>query len=477
MDFVNARRLGNKFRTVLGIAGEHGGDNALLANLSDGFHRILFQGVGNDDVADEFAVSGNQHLRAEADFLPLGQVNPMGFQQLPVAAEELAQGGVRRNSLTGNFLKIGGLFDGNALFLGGGDDAHGDGVGGEQLTAGGHGQKLAFADAFPGGKRGLNHEVALGDGAGFVHDHGLDAAQRLDCIAALEENVLLGGGADAGEEGQGHAENQRAGTGDDQEGQSGEDGGGAGGTAQDGFRTGIGRVNEEVPAGNQEGQHQRHHQSADNHGGGVHPGKPGDEFVDIGFIGGGVFHGIQNPGDHGLFQQLFCPDFQSAGGVDAAGDHAVADGGLHGHRLTGDGRGVDPAFPLDDHAVQGNPVAGAHQQNVAHVGFLRVNDPDVLANHQVDYLRPQIHRVHDLLAALADGTILKILADAIEEHNAHGLGKVPDGECTQCGNGHQEILVKDLTLFDVPEGGHQNLAAQNQVGQGQHAQKHRGGSA
>ena len=67
----------------------------------------------------------------------------------------------------------------------------------------------------------LYHEVALGDGAGLIHDDGLYVIERLERRAALEQDATPRACADAGEVGQRHAEHQRARARDNEEGHRG----------------------------------------------------------------------------------------------------------------------------------------------------------------------------------------------------------------------------------------------------------------
>ena len=62
-------------------------------------------------------------------------------------------------------------------------------------------------------------EDAHGQGAGFVKDHRSGAGQRLQVIGALDQDAGLTRAADTGEEAQRDADDQRAGTADNQEGQ------------------------------------------------------------------------------------------------------------------------------------------------------------------------------------------------------------------------------------------------------------------
>ena len=71
----------------------------------------------------------------------------------------------------------------------------------------------AAARRCPRGWTAVTLKHALGQGAGLVKDHELRVGQRLQIVAALDQNALAGGAADAAEEAQGHGDDQRAGAG------------------------------------------------------------------------------------------------------------------------------------------------------------------------------------------------------------------------------------------------------------------------
>ena len=294
-------------------------------------------------------------------------------------------------------------------------------MGGSIFTGGAQPQQLLVPPNL------LHPEISLGQGSGFVHNHGPNPAHGLHGRAVLKEDTLLAPRTDSGEEGQGHAEHQRAGAAHYQEGQ--------------------GRVHPVFPVpGDQGGPDGRCGGDAHHHGG-VNPGKPGDKPVDFGLPGGSALHAAQNPRDHGLLQGLLYPDGKLTLGVDTAGNHTVPRLHGHGHRLTGDGSGVQTAFPGDHHRIQGNPVSRPHQQHIAHPGLLRGNDRPVLPVQQGDRLRPQVHRLHNLAAAALHRPVLEKLTHPVEQHNPHALGGIADAKRADGRGGHEEILIQ----YPAPE--------------------------
>ena len=373
----------------------------------------------------------------------------MVFQQLPVAAESQALGGPGGNTLTGLFGDLLRFFQRNALFLGRGQDADADGMGGILFTDGGHFQHLLGIHSFQGINL-LQNKVALGDGTGFVHHHSLDIFHGFQRDTALEEDALFGTGADAGKEGQRHTEHQGTGTADDQEGQGG--------------------IDPVAPVAGEEGGQNGGGQSQSHHHRGIDPGKPGDEPVNFGLAGGGIFHRIQNTGNHRLFQHFFRPHFQQAGGIDAAGSHRAAFGHLHRHRLTGHRGGIDAAFALCDNAIQGNPVAGAYQQDVSHLSLgSRDGFGSAFTQHPLHHFGPQVHRLHDLAAALFHSPVLEVFTGPVEQHDAHRFGEVVNAQRAQGGNAHQEVFIKHMAPGQVFQSGEQHFAAQYHIGNQENA--------
>ena len=206
-------------------------------------------------------------------------------------------------------------------------------------------------------------------------------------------------------------------------------------------------------------QHRAHH-----HQGGVPAGKAGDEVLDAGFLLGGVFHQFQDPGHGALGVGALGADLQQAREVDAAGDHLLAHGFVHGQALAGEGGGVDAAAALEDNAVQGDLLAGLDQDRLAHGDFLRIHLLLLSVPQDVGVVGADIHEGGDGLAAAAYGDGLEELADLIKEHDRRGFGVLPDGESAQGGDRHQELFIKDLAVGDVAQSRPEHVPADDQIG-------------
>ena len=85
------------------------------------------------------------------------------------------------------------------------------------------GQSGGFHEGIPGhavfGVDAHHLEGALGQGAGLIKHHDAGAGQLLQIGGALDQDAAGGSAADAAEEAQRNADDQRAGTADNQEGE------------------------------------------------------------------------------------------------------------------------------------------------------------------------------------------------------------------------------------------------------------------
>ena len=195
----------------------------------------------------------------------------------------------------------------------------------------------------------------------------------------------------------------------------------------------------------------------------VHAGKPGDKFVNIRLAGRCIFHRVKDSCDHRLFENLLHTDLELSRCVHTAGYHAVSHSRHHRNRLSRHRRRINPALTVNNHAVQRNPVARAHQKDIAHVGFLRVDHLHIVPYQQIHDFRPQIDRIHDLRAALLRRSLFKIFADAVEQHHADCLRKLLNQKGADSRQTHEEVLVKDLPFYNISSGSHQYLSAENQI--------------
>ena len=94
-------------------------------------------------------------------------------------------------------------------------DADGNGMGGEALHVGRILQELCFVDGILVHRR--DGKIALGDRTGLVEGNDLDLRERLQIVRALDQNALVAGAAQAGEEAQRDGNDEGAGAGYDKQ--------------------------------------------------------------------------------------------------------------------------------------------------------------------------------------------------------------------------------------------------------------------
>ena len=132
---------------------------------------------------------------------------------------------------------------------------------------------------------------ALRQRAGLVKNNRLSLRQGFQIVGALDQHAFLAGAADAGEEAERNADDQRAGAGDDQERQR----------AVDPLAPLRGSCPVQQP---HERRQDRQRQRAVADGRRVDAGEFGDEALGFGLVGAGVLHQFQNFGDGGLAEFL-----------------------------------------------------------------------------------------------------------------------------------------------------------------------------
>ena len=333
-----------------------------------------------------------------------------------------------------------------------------DGVIGPVLRQSGGLEELFLCIGFLGVDGG-DGEGAPGQGAGLVKDHGLRMGQGLQIVAALDQDAAPAGAADAAEKAQRHGDHQGAGAGDHQEYER---------PVEPVLPDGA-REEARQGAGVQKGQGQRRQREqqrrGDHHAGSVVPGEAGDEVLAGGFFLAGVFHQVQNLGDGGLLAAAGDLHPQKARLVDAAADDDVAGHHVPGHGFSGEGGGVQGGSALQHLSVQGDPLAGLDDDHVPHRHVLRVHLLNgTVLRFQVGGVGADVHQGGDGLAGLAHGVVLEQLSHLVEEHHEHRLAVLPGAEGAHGGQGHEEILVKDLAVCDVADGPPYDVPADDEVG-------------
>ena len=213
--------------------------------------------------------------------------------------------------------------------------------------------------------------------------------------------------------------------------------------------------------GGQQEQRQRRQGNA----GGVVPGKAGDEILTGGLFLPGVLHQVQNFGHSGLLAGTGDLHPQEARLIYAAADDGIAGGHIPGSGLTGEGGGIKRGYPLQHHAVQRHPLAGLYHHHGAHFHILRVHFFQLSVRPlQIGGIRADVHQGGDGLAGLAHGIVLEQLPHLVEEHNEHRLSVLPGAKGPHSGQGHEKVLVKDLSVCNIADGFIEHIPADDGIG-------------
>ena len=222
-------------------------------------------------------------------------------------------------------------------------DGAGDGMLGQGLDGGGEGQGRGLARAGRDRDRLEGHD-ARGDGARLVQEHRVDRARLLEDFGVLDEDAQLRGAPRPDEDRGGRGQAERARARHDQNG--------------DGRRErGLHAAAREQPAP----ERQQGNDDDDRH---EHAGDLVRESLDGRLTGLGL-------GDHAphLRERRVRTDARGAHQqgpprVDGRTRHRVAGGGVHGHGLARQERGVQGGGTLDDDAVGCHLLARAHRKEV-----------------------------------------------------------------------------------------------------------------
>ncbi|MNE00361.1 hypothetical protein D3C80_927690 [compost metagenome] len=356
----------------------------------DGGGRGRLDRVGHGDDGGQSAVDGGVERRLA--LVPqaggvFGEGNDVVAQLGHVAVGADLDAAARddtRHTLAGDGGEVFGAGDAQAARGGGRDQGAGHRVFRLAFDGGNQGQDVILVKAVGHAQVG-QFGAAGGQGAGLVEGDDLDPLQGLQGLALAEQDAQLGGAAHADHDGGRSGQTHGAGAGDDQHRDSGDQGH---------AERRIGR--EQIPDG--EGQdgdaHDDRHEPA---GDAIHQGLNGQ----LGALGG--FDHADDLGQHGFGADLLRLEAEGARGVQGAADDLGAGGLLNRDGFAGQHGFVEIGRALGHHAVDGDALAGADDDDVAgldgvdrHVLF------DAVA-HDAGGLGLHRHQAADGLAGLTLG--------------------------------------------------------------------------
>ncbi len=326
------------------------------------------------------------------------------------------------------------------IFVDGGGDAH-------DFVGGGGRERRDIGDA----------RFSLGDGAGFVHGERAEFRERFEVGTALDEHAAPGERGESGDDAHGSRDDQRAGTGDDE---------------QD-----AGAVEPYVPfAAEKKRRHQKDEQGRKGDDGRVVAGKRIDEALGRGLLRLGLFDQADDLGECGVAGGLGDLDFEGALAVDGAGKDGRAGGFFHRHGFTGNGGLVHGGFAACDDAIQWDALTGLHGDSRAEGDLAdgAFGKAAVFLANSRSVGRKFEEGARGAVGASV-GPALQPFGDAEEKNHRGGFGPLADEGGANDGDDHQERDVGPEFSQCAPCAGKQKPASRHD-GDGEQGGLNRGGS-
>ena len=326
------------------------------------------------------------------------------------------------------------------------------------LQAAGKPHQLFLAEPLGRNERG-DPGLALGQGAGFVHHHGIHLFHALQGFRIADENTALGASPDTDHDGHGRCQPQRTRAGDDQHAHRGDQ------------AEGHGRCRAEQRPGEKgdEGDHDHGRHKVPRH----LVGHPLDRCA----AALGTGHHLHDLGQHGVLADLVGPHEKAALLVDAAADHMVAGFLADRQGLTGHHGFIHMGAAFKHLAVQRHLVSRANPQAIANLDLVQRDiglaavviqfpgrrrgevqeSPDgaggFLARPQLQHLSEQ-HQDHDDRCRLEiHGNRTTVLPEGIREDLRHqgGHQAVDQGDTGAEGNQREHVQMPTDHGFPGPD--------------------------
>ena len=224
VDFIGGQQLGMVFIQPQ-LAADLAGNGFTVAGQHDGTHALGFQGgngllgvflhfVRDQNRAKELAVT--RHINHSTGAGIFGVGNLAVVHHAGVACQHHMAVHHSADTVASNFLSIGRTA--GIQLAAGFAQTLADGMAGKAF-----GQSSLFQQLFFGAAVGradlADGKNALGQGAGFIKHSNGGVGKCFQIVTALDEDAAAGSAADAAEEAQRNADDQRAGTADNQEGE------------------------------------------------------------------------------------------------------------------------------------------------------------------------------------------------------------------------------------------------------------------
>ena len=312
--------------------------------FGDGFGCSGFDRVGDSEDSREFAIYGNEHRgltfilkfhdrcfkRLEASYLLVPQ-------EVRLSDHHRAAGDGAGNTARRHRAKVFHGIESDTSLLRALDNRGGERVFAVLLQRRGETQEFLRVETADGQDI---HEpgLALGEGARLVHDERGDLLQPFERLGVFHEHAFLRAASDADHDGHGSGQAEGARAGDDED--------------RDGVDDGVGELGlRSKPHPQDEGEHRnsqyrRHEDSRD---------LVGEALNGRATALGLGYHVHDLPEQRVATDSLGAHD-ETAGAIDGAAGHLVADGLFHRERFAGDHGLFHAGVTFDHRAIHGHPV-------------------------------------------------------------------------------------------------------------------------
>ena len=262
-DLLDARFFCHCPGALIPVACEHGAADAHTLQGGDGLPGVFLQGISQLQPAGEAAVNSHKHNSAICRDA-FRHFHAEALHQPSIAAKHLMPVRTAPDAAACQLFQVFCRHGGDPPLCGVGEDTRGNGMGGMLLPGSAQAEHLLRALHL------LHPELPFCHRTGFIQSGNFNTRQRFNGKTALEQDAHAATLADAGEKGQRHTEHQSTGAAHYQKRKSG--------------------IDPIVPLPGEDGGDHRRQHCRSHHNGGVDPGKPGDEPVDLRLACRGGFH-------------------------------------------------------------------------------------------------------------------------------------------------------------------------------------------
>ena len=114
---------------------------------------------------------------------------------------------------------------------------------------------------------------------------------------------------------------------------------------------------------------------------------------------------------------------------------------FHRFRLARDHRLIDRACAVNDGSVQGDLLAGSHDEDVADATALDGEDDLLSSPEDRRASRPQLHEGADGIPGATHGVVLENVGQGKEKEEQHAFEGSPDDRRAEGGENHEQVDI------------------------------------